>query len=522
MRNDYLFVGITLAIAIISVFCAVLVFLTAKRQKGIWQIGFLFLLEFIYAIGYAFEGAAESLPAKMAFNHVQYIALPFIAVTWLYIAKKFQNFSFKPKLWKALPFVIIPVAVFITAELSYFTSIDLYYTNEIIDYTFKLGNVVFPVLSLDKGVFYYLNSASNLLLTGYVLIVYLKIYFHTTGMQRKQSMALAISSFLGMIAITITFFSSVSTGIDLAFYLVVITGYVIVFAMIKYEIIDIKPSAHKATFELTSDPIIALDDKLDIIDWNNSAEQFFLNSGPIKYHQSFEDLIQNSDIYESIKSHIPYSLKTTEKHFIIETVELQPKIRTNSGYLIRFNDMTSYMERVENLQHDATHDVLTQILNRRAFIDLLSLYLETIKNKGENFSIFMIDIDDFKNVNDTYGHAAGDAVLHNFSQIINNMIPEESVFARYGGEEFTILLKGKDEIESSKYGESVKKKINSSIFKYQGSEIKINISIGISIHLNGGKNTVSECIKFADNALCQSKRTGKNKITIARVIDQTP
>ncbi len=521
MRYDYLFVGLTLTIAIISLLISVLVFMSARKSKGIWQIGFLFALEFIYALGYTFECVFSSLELKMLANHIQYIALPFIAITWLYIAKRFQNHAYVPTLKKAIPLLVIPLLVFFTVQLSYFTSIDLYYTHEYIDTTWMIGNYSFPVLNLGKGIFYYLNSLSNLILTTFVFIVYLQTYFHTSGMRKKQALALGVSSFLGVIAITITFFSGVSTGLDLAFFIVVLTGFVTLYSITKYEIIDLKPSAYQASFELSSDPIFAVDDKFDIVDWNQSAENFFSISQTAFYHLPINEVFNDKDLIESVLKRTPYSYKYKEKHFIVETVFLGKDLSKNAGYLIKLNDMTTYMERLENLQYEATHDVLTKILNRRAFLEQLNLYLDDKFLKHQSYAIFMIDIDDFKNVNDSYGHTAGDYVLQEFSRIVNGIIPREGVFARYGGEEFAVLLKGGDEKSSKALAEAIRKKTETSLFEWESIETRIKVSIGVSIHRPRCGHTIFQSIQLADEALYQSKKSGKNlvTVTIAEPID---
>lgn len=514
MRYDYIFVGITLTIAVISLLISLLVFMNVRKSKGIWQIGFLFVLEFIYALGYLFECVFSTLELKMFANHFQYLALPFFAITWLYIAKKFQNHHFVPNLKKTFPLLIIPIMVFITAELSFFTPVNLYYTNESIDWSWMMGNVSFPVLYLEKGVFYYLNSISNLFLTSFVFYVYIRIFFQTSGIRKKQSLALGLSSLLGIVAIIFTLFSPVSTGLDTAFFIIVITGFVTLYSIMKYEIIDLKPSAYLASFELSTDPIFAVDDKFDIVDWNQSAESFFSSSENGFYHESINTFFKDSELTDAVLNDLPYSYKYKGKHFIVEAVLIGKTEGKNSGYLIKLNDMTSYMERLENLRYDATHDVLTKILNRRAFLEQLNLYLENKTHKDLSYSIIMIDIDDFKYVNDNYGHVAGDYVLQEFSRLVSEMIPKEGVFARFGGEEFTILLRSGDKTSSLALGELIRQKIESSLFVGDHFQTKIKISVGASVHTPGCEHTVSQCIQLADEALYQSKKNGKNQVTV--------
>lgn len=153
----------------------------------------------------------------------------------------------------------------------------------------------------------------------------------------------------------------------------------------------------------------------------------------------------------------------------------------------------------------AHYDSLTQLLSRHGFTD----YLSTRTQTG---IVLMIDIDDFKKVNDTYGHSLGDEVLKALSQVFVSHIRKQDYAVRWGGEEFLILL---NEI-SLEVAESRAGKLLEHVRQISIREIHVTISIGIS-ELN---HNWEEAINKADQALYQAKSNGKNQIVIERAIDE--
>ncbi len=157
----------------------------------------------------------------------------------------------------------------------------------------------------------------------------------------------------------------------------------------------------------------------------------------------------------------------------------------------------------------ASFDGLTNILNRKTFIlhskDLITLCLK----KQEKISFLLIDIDDFKKINDRYGHFVGDAVLQNFADTIQKQLRGSDLFGRYGGEEFAILLPGADEKNVQEVAERLRSTIENSPVD-AGSKIRYTISVGFySIHPDEETN-IDTLYKLCDQALYLAKSHGKN------------
>ncbi len=164
----------------------------------------------------------------------------------------------------------------------------------------------------------------------------------------------------------------------------------------------------------------------------------------------------------------------------------------------------------------ACFDELTDILNRRAFIQHFKESISMLLSKNEFLSFLLMDIDDFKNINDNHGHYVGDIVLKSFADIIKSNLREYDLFGRYGGEEFAVMLPGADEKESLEIAERLRKAVeNSSLGFIQ--EIRYTVSIGV-VTVAADKDINLEMLyKLSDKALYKAKEQGKNQVVGIKV-----
>lgn len=162
------------------------------------------------------------------------------------------------------------------------------------------------------------------------------------------------------------------------------------------------------------------------------------------------------------------------------------------------------------LTHEATHDFLTATLNRRAIIENLTNELIRAQRRDSTLSIGLCDIDHFKQVNDTYGHHAGDDVLCGFVKAIKNILRPYDLLGRYGGEEFLIIVPDSfGSVEENIY-ERIRAEIAENKIKTKSGEIGITISIGVT---NSKKNnSVDAMLTSADAALYKAKENGRNQV----------
>ncbi len=172
---------------------------------------------------------------------------------------------------------------------------------------------------------------------------------------------------------------------------------------------------------------------------------------------------------------------------------------------------TTLENQNETLSDMAHKDPLTKLLNRRNMNDFLDKSAEDMKLTGKRFSLILGDIDDFKHVNDTYGHDAGDAVLVNVADIIRSSVRANDAVCRWGGEEFLILINASGETASNT-AERIRRSIENSSIDYKGQEIKVTMTFGLAEAIPGYK--IEALIHQADDKLYIGKNSGKNTVII--------
>lgn len=185
-----------------------------------------------------------------------------------------------------------------------------------------------------------------------------------------------------------------------------------------------------------------------------------------------------------------------------------------AGLIQKIHDINESLKREMNDKaYAATHDALTGLPNRVLFQERLIHTLEMSKRKNTHFALMFLDIDRFKYVNDTYGHACGDQLLQVISSRLTTVLRKSDTVARLGGDEFVVIL---SEITSAQDAEFVANKIISEVAKkcdVIGKEFTVTTSIGISVFPHHGSN-VSDIIKNADVAMYAAKDAGKNTYRI--------
>jgi len=166
----------------------------------------------------------------------------------------------------------------------------------------------------------------------------------------------------------------------------------------------------------------------------------------------------------------------------------------------------------EELRFQATHDVLTGIWNRRAILDLLQREIERASRTQGLTGILMLDLDHFKQVNDTYGHVAGDAVLREVAVRITQVIRSYDFVGRHGGEEFLVVLPECDRTRALQSAERIRQAIAANPVRTDNMEIPVTASIGVTAA--DCRQSEKEILAISDAALYQAKAAGRNRTSV--------
>jgi diguanylate cyclase (GGDEF)-like protein len=165
---------------------------------------------------------------------------------------------------------------------------------------------------------------------------------------------------------------------------------------------------------------------------------------------------------------------------------------------------------LKQVQQLASHDELTGTLNRRSLMAALERERSRAERSGAPFSIAMIDLDHFKRVNDTHGHAAGDEVLRALAATVHDTMRAADVFGRYGGEEFMMILDGAAPALALEAMERIRAAVAAKNWSSIAPDLSVTLSAGIASHRKG--ETIEQLLHRTDLALYQAKDAGRNTV----------
>ena len=163
-------------------------------------------------------------------------------------------------------------------------------------------------------------------------------------------------------------------------------------------------------------------------------------------------------------------------------------------------------------------DGLTDLFNHRHIHELLHEEFERSRRSGEPLAVAMMDLDRFKQVNDTYGHPTGDVILYETAQLLRETSREIDMLGRYGGEEFMAILPGTDEAAAAHFAERLRRRVEEHVYRDEATEVRMTTSCGVASFPSAGAATPDDLVKVADEALYLAKTSGRNRVVRASTL----
>jgi diguanylate cyclase (GGDEF)-like protein len=174
-----------------------------------------------------------------------------------------------------------------------------------------------------------------------------------------------------------------------------------------------------------------------------------------------------------------------------------------------------WRDREERLKELSNTDYLTNLRNRRNFMESAEIEFTRARRYGKSLAIVMVDVDHFKRINDGYGHGIGDQILKLVAKILAQEVRRHDVIARYGGEEFAFLLAETNEEQARVMAERCRERIEAAQLMVKRSVVRVTASVGIAAYPHEGITRIGQLIDLADRALYRAKDSGRNRVAIA-------
>ena len=189
-----------------------------------------------------------------------------------------------------------------------------------------------------------------------------------------------------------------------------------------------------------------------------------------------------------------------------------------TGIVMVFHDVSRERQYAARLSYQASHDALTGLINRQEFENRLSLALKSATRFRRNHSLLYLDLDQFKVVNDTCGHAAGDDLMRRIGALLHGRLREGAVLARLGGDEFGVLLENCPLEHATRIAEDLLRTVNEFRFSWMAMPFTVGVSIGV-VCISEGAFTLEEVLRAADTACYMAKENGRNRVSVFRADD---
>ena len=255
-----------------------------------------------------------------------------------------------------------------------------------------------------------------------------------------------------------------------------------------------------------------------IIDYNRAAEKFFRAINISLDHYPIDQILANEpgmlEVFESEASRgLSLIIDGEERFFEIDTLPLGNPQDGNTKMLKSIRDVTEERRIQEKLKFLATTDSLIGLCNRAEFMNLARKEFALAKKNNEEMSLLIMDLDNFKTINDTLGHAAGDEIIRKMGDIIKKSFRKTDIPGRIGGEEFAVVLKNTSLQEAKKAAEKVRNISTRTKVIYGEHEITFTVSIGVAAS-GGNTGDIEDIMKMADDALYKAKAKGRNCVVV--------
>lgn len=481
-------------------------------RTGVAALPFLLLATTVYVFGYAFELTNSTLHGMLFWIKVEYLGISMIPPLWIIAVIQYAGKDKWLTSFRVAALFFIPV---ITLVLNYTNDYHhLYYS------AVSVNNELFPHLWIKRGAWYWVNILyinASLVYCAYLLV---KMWLGVKQPAYRRQIAVMLAGSLVPWAGNIIYQSGNSPyGLDLSPFAFTISALIFSWGVFRYQIFEIVPIARDIVFESMRDGVLVLDNFNRIVDFNNVAQNIIedLSSDKIgcpvqevlkSYPKLLEQIFSSPDVQEDFQ--IYQGEKRCYYNFRFwPVIDHQKRLL---GKTVVFADITEHVILLDKLRTLAITDNLTNVFNRNHFFELCQKEIDRARRYGRSMSLILMDIDHFKNINDTYGHAAGDWTLKAIVDECRNCLREQDIFGRYGGEEFTIFLPETNSEGALEVAERLREKI-AGIRLQDHAEVAITASFGVVSIERAGDVELKRLLKNADQALYRAKEAGRNRVS---------
>ena len=389
-------------------------------------------------------------------------------------------------------------------------------------FTFEPVNENLRYLIVSHGWWFWVNAAYayTVLIWGGMMIIIHSI--RSMSLYRQQGMWLLLGTAIPFVS-NVLYISQLLPDFKKDFSPLAFATSGIAFAVgiFRYRLFDIMPIARASIIENMQEGVIVLDQERRIVDINPAARKILANEHakvtgtPLDIHLPEAAILSIEENAQSLSSEISVQRNGTTIHFETKFSVLQNKKNTITGYFLILHDITERNKLYQQITEVAAKDSLTDLYNRRHFSELAENEIARSERYGHAISLLIIDVDYFKQINDSFGHLVGDQILQELSHNFKKLFRSVDIIGRYGGDEFVAVLPETPKELACAAASRLCETIAQEVFQTSAGDVRFSLSIGVSGEMKVSHGiTLDALLNRADNALYLAKSRGRNQAAL--------
>jgi len=518
-------------------FLVSIVFFNRRDIPGMGAMACTMLAASGWTLVAGLEAGAVAEATKILFSKLEYCGSGSVAVSFLLFAGKYTGRTSWISRWRVAGLWLLPIAAAALAATNEF--------HHAVWIAFEAGPAGSNSLIYHHGIGFF---AILVYLYAYVLVAsywLVSAAVRASAVQKRQSAAILLATVFPWLA-GILYAGGVTLvpGLNLVPISFVVSGAVLAVGIIPLRLFELVPVARNQLIEGMGDAIVVTDASRRIVDANPSARRLLslpadvIGADAARILPFWERIASGLRAGQESRLELLLS-KEPPMHIDLRVAPLSGGARKRQGFLIVLRDTTArhlaerslqeanhrlqgQVQEIERLQTElreqAIRDSLTGLHNRRHLDDMMPRILDRARTDGVPVSVVMLDIDDFKRVNDGHGHAAGDALLSELGALLLATTRPGDIACRYGGEEFVLVLPRASLQHALRRAEDFRRRFSEIRVQELQPDQTPTLSIGVAVFPEHGQ-TQDDLLRAADRALYAVKEAGKNSISSADAVD---
>jgi diguanylate cyclase (GGDEF)-like protein/PAS domain S-box-containing protein len=530
------FASILLANSLAAMFIAAL--LTRRpRAPGRMSLLAMLVMLAVWNFSYALITLSTSLEAKLLWLKIENIGILTVPIFWFFFALRYNRLDGWLNRYTASLFFIIPaISLLFLFSTQWF---HLYYASV------RQAPEGGGPLMIERGPWYVVAALYAYLVSLAAIVLLIRRALQHRNIYRRQMYVLIAAVLIPTLVnvayqLALSFLPKSALHIDLTPISFMISAVLIVIGVFGLRIFDLIPIARHSVLEHIPEMVFVVNAHDVVVDANTIAQKTLgksmdeiVGKDPLDVFREWPQLLHHFLVADETREEIQIPGDPSRILEVMVTA-LYNSANQLEGRVIVAHDITEHkwlendltfanetlthqLEEInklrDELREQAIRDPLTEVYNRRYMNEFLSLEVARAERDGTPFSVVIMDMDNFKMFNDTYGHKCGDIILQKIAAFLVQHTRKGDVVCRFGGEEFVILMPGATLEKAYERAETWRQDFADTTIEYEGMKLSATFSAGVASYPQHG-DTDEFILQAADRALYRSKDAGKNKVTM--------